>query len=151
MVSLGNRLREERKSRHLSLEEASRLLNVSFSTLAMYERDERTPPTDKLQQLADFYGVSVDYLLGRIDVSSRLVMRDAPAPYDPDLAARWPHLSPDRRQRAAEMEREAEAAGVETDVGPPDITNEEFDSLIREAAFYTAFILERAKKRKATE
>lgn len=86
METLGKRLRELRKARGLSLEEAGRLLTLSFSTLAMYERAERTPPADKLHQLANFYGVSVDYLLGR-----HQRVADQPTPFYTDLpVGTWP-------------------------------------------------------------
>lgn len=64
---LGKRLRELRKEKKKTLNQVAKELNISLSALAMYERDERIPPTDKLHFLADYYDVSVDYLLGRTD------------------------------------------------------------------------------------
>lgn len=64
---LGSRIRKLRKDNNLTLRELGEKLNLSFSILAMYERGERTPPVDKLLLLADFFSVSLDYLLGKSD------------------------------------------------------------------------------------
>ena len=39
--------------------------NISFSTYQNYEAGKRLPTAEILMQIADFYGVSTDYLLGR--------------------------------------------------------------------------------------
>lgn len=62
---LGAALRSLRNRRQLSLEAVATRLGISLSSLAMYERGERMPPLPRLQQLAQFYGVSLDQLLGR--------------------------------------------------------------------------------------
>ncbi|MFW5991569.1 MAG: LexA family protein [Halanaerobiaceae bacterium] len=67
MRVLGTRIRKLRKENNFTLRELGEKLNMSFSILAMYERGERTPPVDKLLMLADFFSVSVDYLLGKSD------------------------------------------------------------------------------------
>lgn len=40
---------------------------IEQALLSKFERGERVPPTDTLITLADYYGVSVDYLLDRTD------------------------------------------------------------------------------------
>lgn len=65
MKGMGTRLRKLRKDNDYTLRELGDKLNLSFSTLAMYEREERIPPPDKLLLLADFFSVSADFLLGR--------------------------------------------------------------------------------------
>jgi len=44
------------------------ILGVSQNTYSQYEIGVLNYPVDALAKLADFYGVSVDYLLGRTDV-----------------------------------------------------------------------------------
>ena len=51
------------KQKHLA-----ELLNVHQSTYSDYELGRLNIPVSALNTLADFYGVSVDYLLGRTDV-----------------------------------------------------------------------------------
>lgn len=43
-------------------------LNIKQNTYSQYETGALNYPVDILMKLADFYGVSVDYLLGRTDV-----------------------------------------------------------------------------------
>ncbi|MGM0410390.1 MAG: helix-turn-helix domain-containing protein [Bacillota bacterium] len=63
MSTLGDKLRKLRKSEGLTLRQLGEKLNLSFSILAMYEREERMPPVDKLKLIANYYDVSIDYLL----------------------------------------------------------------------------------------
>lgn len=43
----------------------AKTLNIATSTLGMYETNKRKPNMEMLEKLADFFGVSIDYLLGR--------------------------------------------------------------------------------------
>lgn len=43
-------------------------LQMATQTMSTWEQGIRMPPVDKLERLADFYGVSVDYILGRTNV-----------------------------------------------------------------------------------
>jgi len=45
-------------------------LNIKQNTYSQYEVGTLHYPVDALMKLADFYGVSVDYLLGRTDVKT---------------------------------------------------------------------------------
>ncbi|HCI21129.1 MAG TPA: transcriptional regulator [Clostridiales bacterium] len=58
-------LREDRDLRQKDMAEYLRCTQVSYSH---YELGKRDIPTDVLIRLADFYGTSTDYLLGRTDV-----------------------------------------------------------------------------------
>ena len=62
---LSERLKRLRQSMHLSQEQLARLLGVDRSTISSYERNVRQPPLDTLSRIADVFGVSTDYLLGR--------------------------------------------------------------------------------------
>lgn len=46
----------------------SKAINVSQSTLSDWKNGKSTPKTDKLQLIADYLEVSVDYLLGKTDI-----------------------------------------------------------------------------------
>jgi transcriptional regulator with XRE-family HTH domain len=62
-MSLGMRLAELRKSRDLTQHELADKLNIGKSTLAMYETDKREPSSEGLIAIADFFGVTIDFLL----------------------------------------------------------------------------------------
>lgn len=53
----------ERARRGMTREQAARVIGVSPQTLLRWEHGTRTPRGDKLEELADYYGVSSKYLL----------------------------------------------------------------------------------------
>ncbi len=61
----GERLKQLRKEHNMLQKDVADLLNVSPSTIGMYERNQRDPDTVTLQFIAKHFDVSVDYLLGR--------------------------------------------------------------------------------------
>ena len=59
------RIRDLREDRDLSQKELAVLLDVHQTTYSDYELGNLNVPIAALHKLADFYNVSVDYLLGR--------------------------------------------------------------------------------------
>lgn len=67
-LTTGEKLKDLRVERHLKLEELSKEVLIAASTLSNYENDENYDISAvNIVALADYYGVSVDYLLGRTD------------------------------------------------------------------------------------
>ena len=60
-----NRLKQLRKKRKLTLQELSRVTGISAQSLSGYERGTNQPTADRLIWLADYFNVTVDYLLER--------------------------------------------------------------------------------------
>ena len=58
------RIRDLREDRDLKQRQLAELLNCSQQVYSNYELGQRDIPTDVLIRLSEFYGVSVDYLLG---------------------------------------------------------------------------------------
>ncbi|MFZ5354551.1 MAG: helix-turn-helix domain-containing protein [Bacillota bacterium] len=63
-----NRIRDLRKERNMTQAELAGFLMVSDRSVGFYETGERDPDTDTLRKLADYFGVSIDYLLGRSEI-----------------------------------------------------------------------------------
>lgn len=61
------RLRDLREDADLTQAAVGRAINLPQRTYAYYESGQRMIPPQVLVALADFYGVSVDYLLERTD------------------------------------------------------------------------------------
>ena len=61
------RFRDARIQSGKNLAEAAEELFVSKTTLSNWESGRRVPSVEAIEKLADLYGVSVDYLLGRTD------------------------------------------------------------------------------------
>lgn len=67
-MQFGDRLKELREEKELKQAELANLFNISPSTIGMYEQNRRTPDFALLNSIADYFGVSVDYLLGRTNI-----------------------------------------------------------------------------------
>ena len=61
------RLRELRRSKGISQLKLAMDLNTNQNTISRYETGEREPGINELIRLADYFQVSVDYLIGRTD------------------------------------------------------------------------------------
>ena len=65
MVDFSQRLKKVRMDRHLTRAQVARKIGVTASMVSSYETDIRLPSYDVMIRIADLFGVSVDYLLGR--------------------------------------------------------------------------------------
>ena len=66
-----HRLRELRRQKGLSMREMGEQIGLSESTVSLYENGRRKPSHELLCRLADFFGVSVDYMLGKDENQSQ--------------------------------------------------------------------------------
>lgn len=62
-----SRIAELRKKHSLSQIQLADKLHIAQATLALYETGKRKPNIDMLNTIADFFNVSIDYLVGRDD------------------------------------------------------------------------------------
>ena len=62
-----NRIKELRKNRGYTQVSLQMQTGIEQALLSKYENGERVPPTETLIRLADFFNVSIDYMLGRTD------------------------------------------------------------------------------------
>lgn len=60
-------LRKLRKERQLTQVALQMKTGIEQALLSKYENEERIPPTESLVILADFYNVSIDYILCRTE------------------------------------------------------------------------------------
>ena len=64
------RIRDLREDNDLSQTQVAEILQVHQTTYSDYELGRLNVPVSALHTLADFYHVSVDYLLGRTDIKT---------------------------------------------------------------------------------
>lgn len=94
------RLKSIREKKGISQNELASFLELSRPTITKYERGEREPDFVTLQKLADFFDVSVDYILGRTDDPK------GNNDLDPDLRmiSRAAHkMNPKKREKMLEL------------------------------------------------
>lgn len=63
------RLRNLRKDRGLKQEDVANALNIQRTTYVKYEKNGIQPPNDMVVKLAEFYGVTTDYLFGLTNIA----------------------------------------------------------------------------------
>lgn len=67
MTTFGSRLKQLREDKSLTQEQLGKVLNVKKAAVSKYENENTSPDNATLCKLADFFSVTVDYLLGRTD------------------------------------------------------------------------------------
>ena len=68
----GKKLAYQRNLLGLSQEQLAKKLNVSLSSIAMYETNKRQPDDEAKKKMSELFGVSIDYLLDN-DENSKIV------------------------------------------------------------------------------
>lgn len=64
------KLKQLREQKQISQTALARHLGVVRSTICQYEKGNRIPDTETLIKLADYFNVSIDYLLGHNEITS---------------------------------------------------------------------------------
>ena len=67
MSDFATRLRELRKSNNVSQQKLSKYLNFGYTAIANYESGRNQPSLDTVKKIAQYFDVTVDYLIGASD------------------------------------------------------------------------------------
>ena len=67
MATFAERLKQLRKEKGITQENLAKTLFITKSSISKYENGVNTPENKLLQDIADFFEVSTDYMLGRSD------------------------------------------------------------------------------------
>jgi len=67
MKKINNRLKEIREEFGFSKSFVAKAIGVSFSTYTKYELNYSQPKLKVINNLANFYNLSIDYIIGRTD------------------------------------------------------------------------------------
>lgn len=65
MANLSERLKELRKSKNMTQKQMAEALQITLRQYQRYESGNQTTTLENLIKMADFFGVSLDYLVGR--------------------------------------------------------------------------------------
>ena len=115
LTNFGEILMQLRQEKHLSQAELGNVIFVSGGTISNYEKGVHYPDVEKLVALAEYFGVSIDYLLGRS--KSRL----SPDVFDQtlheettvgDVVQALQHFSPVRKRAICVMIADMETASM---------------------------------------
>ncbi len=65
---IGARLKQLRNKKNLTLNQLAKYIGTTSMTLSRYENNQRQPDNETLKKIADYFEVSIDYLLDRTDI-----------------------------------------------------------------------------------
>ncbi len=65
MISFGDNFKKLRKEKNMTQDEIAKMFYLNKSSISRYEKNKQVPEIELLEKFADFFSVSVDYLLGR--------------------------------------------------------------------------------------
>lgn len=91
----GDRLRELRTERELTQEELAKVFNTGKASISHYESNRRLPDAITIEKFADFFGVSLDYMMGKSDIRNPYENIDKVSNAvedDPELKEFWEEL-----------------------------------------------------------
>jgi transcriptional regulator with XRE-family HTH domain len=80
MTKLGMRIKELRKENSITQKELAKILNIQNTTLSQYENDINEPNDNIKIKIADYFNVSIDYLLGRTDKKEAFIIKGNEVP-----------------------------------------------------------------------
>lgn len=66
----GDRLKELRQQKQLTQNEFASILGIGRTTLSHYELNNREPDFEILEKIANYFDVSIDYLVGRSNIKT---------------------------------------------------------------------------------
>ena len=76
-MNFRTRLKQLRNEKKINQRELANFLKVAPSTISMYESGQREPNFEVLESLADFFNVDLNYLLGKSDKTTKLMLEDS--------------------------------------------------------------------------
>lgn len=77
VAAFKDRFKELRKEKDMTLREMGTILGLTESNMSLYESGKRQPKgAEDFIKIADFFGVSLDYLMGRTDDRNTIIVND---------------------------------------------------------------------------
>ncbi|MGM0472405.1 MAG: B12-binding domain-containing protein, partial [Bacillota bacterium] len=92
MADFGTRLKELRQENNLRQKDLAEYLQLAQTTIANYEQQSRFPDQTTLIKIADYFNVSLDYLVGRQEVKDK--QPSQPNSNTPNILTTKPQLPP---------------------------------------------------------
>ncbi|MBM7623748.1 transcriptional regulator with XRE-family HTH domain [Sporohalobacter salinus] len=92
-MAFQKRLKKLRNEKGVYQKELAKIIGVSRPTITQYESGQRKPDHETLSKIADYFDVSIDYLLGRTDERKSADKIKQALSDDEDLQEFWEQLS----------------------------------------------------------
>lgn len=76
-MKTGEKIRYLRTKNNITSKQLSKILDISESSISLYENGKRTPNIELIIRIADFFKVSTDFLLGVTDNPQKISQNDS--------------------------------------------------------------------------
>lgn len=97
-MTLGNTIKALRKERGISQKGLAIKLNFAQSAVSDWEADRKVPMLKTVIEMADIFGVTIDYIVGRTTtpevVKTGITPKDLPTPFEASILSAYRSLSP---------------------------------------------------------
>lgn len=80
-MKTGEKIRYLRTKNNITSKQLSKILDISESSISLYENGKRTPNIELIIRIADFFKVSTDFLLGVTDNPQKISQNDSEADF----------------------------------------------------------------------
>lgn len=110
---MANNIRTLRKAAGLTMKQFGGLMGVSESTISLYETGKNEPDISMLKKMAEYFGVSIDYLLCRSEnpgETKNAQQSEIPGLPDEDLIRLITNLTQHEEQRVRDFVKGLKAA-----------------------------------------
>ena len=71
---IGEKIKKLREEKNITQKELSYHVNTSKESISQYERGVQSPKPETLIMLANYFNVSIDYILGRVDIKNSFII-----------------------------------------------------------------------------
>lgn len=91
----GEKLKKLRTDNRMTQQELAKILKISSSTIGMYEQNRRSPDIETLKKIAQYFNVSIDYLVDNSNTQNSYDSKDKISESvndDPELSEFWNEL-----------------------------------------------------------
>lgn len=92
MATLGERIKQLRTENEMTQEEFGKLFGVTKYAVSLYESDKSVPNDEIKKKIADYFQVSLDWLMGVSEIRNPADKITEAVSGDPELAEFWEKL-----------------------------------------------------------
>ncbi|KHO62692.1 transcriptional regulator [Thermoanaerobacter sp. YS13] len=92
MATIGDRIKQLRLENNLTQEEFGKIFGIVKSTVSMYESNKSTPDDELKKKIAEYFNVSLDWLMGVSDIRNPSDEITEAVEDDPELLEFWNEL-----------------------------------------------------------
>lgn len=98
-MKFSERIRKLRKENNLTQKELAENIGVDRATVAGYETKGKEPSYSTLRNIANFFGVSIDYLIGNSNIKEPAEIVEKAISDNPDLLDFWNKIKDNQNKK----------------------------------------------------